>query len=281
MSTADRKLVPVTSEIVLGEVGRAGGVQSKELLHIEDLDARVDGLGANDGVVAKDSNFAPLRTDRVVLREATEVDKLAFAGDLCKRGAIVLANCYELTAILRSPSPRRGASTDTAELCVWQEVVQVNLFSLNHVTCLWYKVRTLLHLNVLFLSPGMAAANPFSQAVYPSSGYRELFIAPEASSASHSAYNTSATTDSKYRDELTIFIPMMRACTDPSAYSSAEPRAAALLKHTRDEQSAARESILIILTSYLYRRWREDATATDQHSHLCKPSINTPDLRST
>jgi hypothetical protein len=49
----------------------------------------------------------------------------------------------------------------------------------------WQEEPTLLHLKVLFASPGMAAANPFSQGVYSSSGYRELSIAPDASSASH------------------------------------------------------------------------------------------------
>jgi hypothetical protein len=47
---------------------------------------------------------------------------------------------------------------------------------------------TLLHLKVLLASPGIAAAKPFSQAAYPSSGYLELSIAPEASSASHCAW---------------------------------------------------------------------------------------------
>jgi hypothetical protein len=51
----------------------------------------------------------------------------------------------------------------------------------------WHTL-TLLHLKVLFLSPGTAAAKPSLHAVYPSSGYLELSIAPEASSASHSAW---------------------------------------------------------------------------------------------
>jgi hypothetical protein len=50
---------------------------------------------------------------------------------------------------------------------------------------------TLLHLNVLLASPGMASANPFSHLVKPSSGYCVLFIAPAAISASHWACNVS------------------------------------------------------------------------------------------
>jgi hypothetical protein len=50
---------------------------------------------------------------------------------------------------------------------------------------------TLLHLNVLLASPGMASANPFSHLVKPSSGYCVLSIAPAAISASHWACDVS------------------------------------------------------------------------------------------
>jgi hypothetical protein len=44
---------------------------------------------------------------------------------------------------------------------------------------------TLLYLKVLFVFPDIAAAKSFSHGIYPSSGYLELSIVPDASSASH------------------------------------------------------------------------------------------------
>lgn len=55
---------------------------------------------------------------------------------------------------------------------------------------------------------------------------------------------------------LTIFIPMILACTEPSAYSSAEPRAAVLLMPTSVEQIAARESMRTMVKSCFYRQAR-------------------------
>ena len=64
----------MSSEILLGEVGRACRVKSKELLHIEDLNTVVDSLGADDSIVTKNSDLSPVGALIVVLRETAKVD---------------------------------------------------------------------------------------------------------------------------------------------------------------------------------------------------------------
>jgi hypothetical protein len=79
----------------------------------------LDGLRADDEQVANDAYFTPVGADFVVLGKATKVDQLALTGDLCKGGAIVLAEGDNLTTILGRPAPRgRAASTPAAELSV-------------------------------------------------------------------------------------------------------------------------------------------------------------------
>lgn len=105
MRTPSGKLVPVAGKVVLGEVVRIGRVEVENLLHIENLDARVDGLRANDSIIAQNTDLAPSRADRVVLGKTTKVYELALARDFGKSSTVELANCYELTSILRRPSP--------------------------------------------------------------------------------------------------------------------------------------------------------------------------------
>jgi hypothetical protein len=120
MGTTDRQVVPegnglascillveapVTSEVVLGEVLWAGRVEVENLLEVEELDTVLDGLGANDNNVANDTDLAPVGANAVILGESAEVDKFALLADLCKGGAVVLANGNELTPVGRGPTP--------------------------------------------------------------------------------------------------------------------------------------------------------------------------------
>jgi hypothetical protein len=52
----------------------------------------VNGLGANDSIVAKDSDLSPVGALVVVLRETTKVDKLTLRANLSESSAVVLAN---------------------------------------------------------------------------------------------------------------------------------------------------------------------------------------------
>lgn len=99
MRAAHRELIPVSGEILLGEVGRACRVKSKELLHIEDLNTVVDSLGADDSIVTKDSDFSPVGSFRVVLWKTTQVHQLALGADLSEGSAVVLANGDKLAAV--------------------------------------------------------------------------------------------------------------------------------------------------------------------------------------
>lgn len=69
-----RQLVEMSSEVLLGENGRAIRVEFQKLLHVEDLHAVLDSLGADDDQVAKGPDFTPPRADGVVLWESAEVD---------------------------------------------------------------------------------------------------------------------------------------------------------------------------------------------------------------
>lgn len=101
----DGQLVEVSSEIILCEDSWALWVQVKKLLHIEDLDAMLDSLGADDYYIAERPDLSPPRPDGVVLGKPAEVDQLSLRGDLCEGCSIVLANCNEFAAVLRGPSP--------------------------------------------------------------------------------------------------------------------------------------------------------------------------------
>ena len=84
VGSADRKFVPeasggcarkapVPSQVILGERGGVLGIQSKDLVHVKDLNTVLDGLRTNDGETIDDSDLAPVRTDGVVLWQATKV----------------------------------------------------------------------------------------------------------------------------------------------------------------------------------------------------------------
>lgn len=73
----DGQLVKVPREVLLREDGRAVRVEVEQLLHVEDLHAVLDGLGADDYQVAEGPDLPPPRADGVVLREPAEVDQLA------------------------------------------------------------------------------------------------------------------------------------------------------------------------------------------------------------
>lgn len=72
-----RQLVEVTSEVLLCEDGWASWVQVEELLHVEDLNAVLDSLGADDDQIAERPDLPPSRADGVVLGKSAEVDQLA------------------------------------------------------------------------------------------------------------------------------------------------------------------------------------------------------------
>lgn len=101
-----RQLVEMPSEVFLRENGRAVWVQVNKLLHVKDLHAVLDSLGANDNQVAEGSDLSPPRADRVVLGQPAEVHQLALGGDLGEGCSIVLADSNELTPVLGCPSPR-------------------------------------------------------------------------------------------------------------------------------------------------------------------------------
>lgn len=69
-------------------------------------------------------------------------------------------------------------------------------------------------------------------------------------------------------DCLTIFMPMIRACTVPSAYSSAVPRAAALLTPTKAELSAAIDLKLTITTVLCRKDAAEPVNQAQRFQHL-------------
>lgn len=124
----DGQLVKVAREVLLGEDGRAVRVQVEQLLHVEDLHAVLDGLGADNDQVAEGPDFPPPRADGVVLREAAEVDQLALRGYLGEGGPVVLADGDELAPVLGRPSPRGGPEAlGASEVCMGEEVVQVDL----------------------------------------------------------------------------------------------------------------------------------------------------------
>ena len=125
---ANWKFIPMTSKISLREVRRTGRVQFKQLLHVEDLNSMVDGLGTDDSIVTEDSDLPPVGADWVVLRKATKVDHLAFRTNLSERSAIILADGDEFTATVGGPAPARGStSVVAAKIGVGKEVVKVDV----------------------------------------------------------------------------------------------------------------------------------------------------------
>lgn len=124
----DGQFVEMSSEVLLGENGWAVRVEVEKLLHVENLHAVLDSLGADDNQVAKGPDLSPPRADRVVLGQPAEVHQLALGGDLCERCAVVLADSNKFTPILRCPSPRRGPKAlGASEVCMGEEMVQVDL----------------------------------------------------------------------------------------------------------------------------------------------------------
>lgn len=121
----------------------------------------------------------------------------------------------------------------------------------------------------------MAAAKPSWHAVYPSSGYRELSIAPEASSASHSAWQCGQSC-SNSKLEHSYHLHTHDAGVDRSVrvlFGGAKSSSTAQ-SHQRGEESGEGKHLNHL--DCLLRRMERDATATDQHKRSCESSINTP-----
>lgn len=168
----DRQLVEMPSEVFLRENGRAVRVEVEKLLHVENLHAVLDSLGADDDQVAEGPDLPPPRADRVVLGKSAEVDKLALGGDLGKGCSVVLAYGNKLSSILGRPTPRGGPKAlGASEVCMGKEVVQVDLryVRANSIAYSYspksLEILTLLHWKVLFASPGIAVARPSTQGV--------------------------------------------------------------------------------------------------------------------
>jgi hypothetical protein len=129
VGTAEReKGLEVACEI-LGTIKGDGArrVDVEQLLHVEDLDAVITGLGADDHVVLVRSNLTPLRRQRV-FGETAEVGHLAVRADLDEGSAVVLADGDELTTIIGGPTPGRGALTSRATKGgMAEEVVEIDL----------------------------------------------------------------------------------------------------------------------------------------------------------
>jgi hypothetical protein len=105
VGSSNRKLIPVSSEVLLGEVGRTLWVEGEQLLHVEDLDTALDSLGSDNDVVPQDSDLSPPRSDGVILRQTTEVDQFTLTADLGESSAVKLSNGHKLSAVLRGPTP--------------------------------------------------------------------------------------------------------------------------------------------------------------------------------
>lgn len=168
----DRQLVEMSSEVLLGENGRAIWVEVEKLLHVEDLNAVLDSLGADDNQVAEGPDFSPPRADGVVLGQPAEVDQLTLGGDLRESCSVVLADSNELSPILGCPSPRGGPKAlGTSQVCMGKEMVQVDLRYVRRKSIVYFysakfvEILTLLHWKVLFASPGIAVARPSTQGV--------------------------------------------------------------------------------------------------------------------
>lgn len=106
-------------QISLGEVLRVGRVKVEHLLHVEELYAVVHSLGSDDKKISNDADLSPIGPNAVILRQASQIDQLSLVGDLGKSGAIVLSEGNDLSAVRRSPAPRRRpASTPASKISV-------------------------------------------------------------------------------------------------------------------------------------------------------------------
>lgn len=168
----DGQLVEMSSEVLLCENGRAVRVEVEKLLHVEDLHAVLDSLGADDNQVAEGSDLSPPRADRVVLGQPAEVHQLTLGDDLGEGCSVVLAYGNKLSSILGRPTPRGGPKAlGASKVCMGKEVVQVDLRRVRgkFVAYLYspksLEILTLLHWKVLFASPGIAVARPSTQGV--------------------------------------------------------------------------------------------------------------------
>ena len=92
------------------EVLRRARVDVEQLLHVEELNAVVDGLGANDHVLLVTLYLTP-SGERRMLRQASEVLDLAVLCDLGESGAIFLTDGNELATVLGDPAPSVGTLT--------------------------------------------------------------------------------------------------------------------------------------------------------------------------
>lgn len=98
VSSTHWKVVPVSCEIVLSEVGGALRVEIEQLFHVKDLNTMIDSLGADDGIISKNSNFSPVGSNGIILRQSAEIDQLALGANFCKGRAVILTNGNELSS---------------------------------------------------------------------------------------------------------------------------------------------------------------------------------------
>ena len=121
-------------QVILGKSDGLLRVNLEQLAQVKHLDTVVNGLGADDNVALICADLTPLRADRVILGETTEVGHLAIFANLDKGCTLVLANSNKLATVIRSPTPRGRALADrVAELVVGEEVVKVNIVAAESV----------------------------------------------------------------------------------------------------------------------------------------------------
>ena len=102
--TTSGKVLEVASKVVgVAEQLWLGGVDSEELLHVEDLDAVANSLATDNHVVILATDLTPLAARRV-LGQTSEVNELALLADLCKCSSVRLSNGDELTSSAGGPS---------------------------------------------------------------------------------------------------------------------------------------------------------------------------------
>lgn len=126
-------VVGATNREAVEERDVAGGAEglgrrdSQELPGIEDLDAVVLGLTADDEVVLHRPDLAPLGGDGL-LGKTTEVGDPSRLRDLDESSAVRLADSTKLTSFGRRPAPRGGArAAAAAQLSVGLEVLEIEV----------------------------------------------------------------------------------------------------------------------------------------------------------
>lgn len=108
---------------VLEEAGGFIGPFNAYLGHVEDLDTMIDGFATDDHVVFVCSDLTP-EGERGLLRKTSQVDKFALGRDFGKGGSISLSNGNKFAAIVRNPSPGRGAVSDKATEILMASIIE-------------------------------------------------------------------------------------------------------------------------------------------------------------